>query len=106
MNKLWIDALREACDASTQAQIAQKIGMSPAVVNQILKGTYNGSLTNVQKRVEGALMGAVVDCPIGIDMPLNRCMEHQIRPFAATNPMRVQLFRACKTCKHNSRRES
>lgn len=105
MNEAWIDVLRSACATDSQAYVAEQIGMSPAVVNQVLKGTYNGNLTNVQKRVEGALMGAVVDCPVIGDMPLNRCMENQSRPFAATNPIRVQLYRTCKTCEHN-RRES
>jgi len=105
MSKAWIDVLRKACADSSQAQAATRIGMSTAVVNQVLKGCYNGNLIHVQKRVEGALMGAVVDCPVVGEMPLNRCMENQVRPFAATNPMRVMLYRACKTCKHN-RRES
>jgi len=105
MNDQWMDALRSACKSNSQARVAEQIGMSPAVVNQVLKGCYQGNLSNVQRRVEGALMGSVVDCPVGLEMPLNRCMDNQVRPFAATNPMRVQLFRLCKTCKHN-RRES
>jgi len=104
MSEVWIEALRRACAVSSQAQVATQIGMSPAVVNQVLKGTYNGNLNNVQSRVEGALMGITVDCPLIGEIPLNRCIENQTRPFAATNPMRVRLHRACKSC--DKRRES
>jgi len=102
MSSAWIESLIKACKASSQAAVATKIGMSPAVVNQVLKGCYQGNLTNVQRRVEGALMGITVDCPVVGDMPLNICMENQGRSFAATNPMRVQLHRACKSCTNNT----
>ncbi|EAU53559.1 helix-turn-helix domain-containing protein [Mariprofundus ferrooxydans] len=101
MSEAWIIVLRKACKINSQAAVATQIGMSPAVVNQVLKGTYNGRLDNVQKRVEGALMGITVDCPVIGDIPLNRCIENQSRPFAATNPLRVMLHRACKTCRNN-----
>lgn len=105
MSPVWIESLRIACESSSQAAVAARIGMSPAVVNQVLKGSYKGNLNNVQSRVEGALMGATVDCPVIGELPLNRCIENQSRPFAATNPLRVTLHRACKTCPNN-RRES
>jgi hypothetical protein len=98
----WIAALKQACQVNSQAVVATKIGMSPAVVNQVLKGCYNGSLINVRKRVEGALLGVTVDCPMIGDIPLNRCIDNQSRPFAATNPLRVALHRACKTCVNHS----
>lgn len=98
MSEAWIETLRAACKASSQVAVADKIGMSTAVVSQVLKGAYLGNLSNVQSRVEGALMGVTVDCPIVGDLALNRCIENQSRPFAATNPLRVALHRACKTC--------
>jgi hypothetical protein len=51
--------------------------------------------------IEGVYKGVMVDCPIIGEIPKQRCMEHQSRPFAATNPLRVQLYRACKTCPEN-----
>jgi hypothetical protein len=64
----------------------------------VLKGTYKGDVSSVQRAVEGALMGMTVECPVIGDLPRNRCLEYQRQPFAATNPMRVQLSRACPTC--------
>ena len=96
----WIDALRGECARSSQARAATLIGYSPAVVNQILKGTYKGDWISVEESVRGALMGATVECPVIGEIPRNRCIEHQRRAgsFAATNPLRVQLHRACPVC--------
>jgi len=103
MSKKWIDALRAACArVGSQARVAAQIGYSPAVVNQVLKGVYKGDIARVQQAVEGALMGATVDCPVLGELPRNRCLENQDRPFAATNPIRVQLYRTCReSCPHS-----
>lgn len=102
----WIVELRDACKAArSQGVVAEKIGYSQSVVNQVLKGTYKGDLKSVQRAVEGALMGATVDCPILGDLPRQRCIENQRAGFRATNPLRVQLARTCPTCP-NFRRSS
>lgn len=94
----WLEVLRQACKAHTQVAIAERIGYSAAVVSQVLKGAYKGDLRAVQQKVEGALMGLTVDCPVIGDLPRNRCLEYQRQSFAATNHMRVQFSRACPTC--------
>lgn len=98
----WINVLRAACAAATQANVAQRIGYSTAVVNQVLKGTYKGDSNRVQKAVEGALMGSTVDCPVVGDMPRQRCIEHQRSPLRTTNPMALQLHHACRNGCPNS----
>jgi len=94
----WITVLRETCAKRSQAKVAERIGYSATVVNQVLKGTYKGDLKAVQRAVEGALMGLTVDCPVVGEMPRNRCLEFQRQRFAATNPMRVQFALQCPTC--------
>jgi hypothetical protein len=98
----WIRILRAHCARSSQVRVAEQIGYSSTVVNQVLKGTYPGNWEKVRASVEGALMGATVDCPVIGEIPRNRCIDHQNRrQFAATNPLRVRLHRACRTCEHN-----
>lgn len=96
----WVRELREACAAkdSSQAAVARRIGYSTTVVNQVLKGTYKGDLTSVQRAVEGALMGATVECPVLGELSRQRCIEYQRAGFRITNPMRVALSRACPKC--------
>jgi len=100
----WMTELKNACSAMSQRRVAELIGYSPAVVSQVLKGTYKGDLSSVEEAVKGALMGLTVECPIIGELPRHRCIEHQRRAanFAATNPMRVQLYRMCRSgCPHS-----
>ncbi len=96
----WVAALREEVSRSTVTATAKVIGYSPAVVSQVLAGCYRGDLRRVESAVSGALMGATVDCPVVGELPRNRCVEYQRRAgdFAATNPLRVALSRACARC--------
>lgn len=96
MSETWIETLRAACAVSTQSAVSERIGYSAAVVNQVLKGTYKGDLRRVQKAVEGALMGSVVECPVIGLIPQQKCIEHQRAPFRITSPHAVQLYRACR----------
>ncbi len=102
----WINVLRAECESTSQSKAAALIGYSTAVVNQVLKGTYNGDLISVEEVVRGALMGATVECPAIGTIPRNRCIEHQRRSnnFASTNPLRVQLHKTCPTCENRRNR--
>ncbi|WP_018169122.1 helix-turn-helix transcriptional regulator [Thioalkalivibrio sp. ALMg9] len=94
----WLDALRAECQRTgSQATVARALGYSPAVINQVLRGTYGGNVERVREVVEGALLGITVDCPILGDIPRDACLRHQDREFAATNPSRVQLYYACRS---------
>lgn len=93
----WIEALALACDAATQNQIAQRIGYSPTVVSQTLSNRYMGDLTAVQTAVEGALMGATVACPVLGSLGADLCQQHQRAGFSSANPLRIQLYRACRS---------
>lgn len=94
----WLQILAENCKAQTQAKVAERLGYSAAVINQVLKGTYKGDVARVQKAVEGALMGLTVECPVIGELPRDRCLDYQRAPFAATNHLRVQFMRACPNC--------
>jgi DNA-binding transcriptional regulator YdaS (Cro superfamily) len=100
----WLDTLRTVCAAEGQKTVAQRLGFSPTTISQVLSDTYNADTKRVQAAVEGALMGARVDCPVIGDIPRQACIAHQRRKgrFAATNPARVALAKACKRCEHRT----
>lgn len=103
----WIAALRAKCKrAGSQAKVSREIGYSAGVVNAVLKGTYKGDLKRIEQAVRGALMNETVDCPVLGEMRKDKCLYHQKRPFAATNPTRVQLYLACPKCRHRQRKDS
>jgi hypothetical protein len=93
---LWISTLREQCEKTSQGKVATVVGYSPAVINQVLKRTYKGDVKKVELAVRGAYLGELVGCPVMGDLPTNQCLENQRRPYASTNPQRIQLYRACR----------
>ena len=100
----WLQVLRAECEKTSQRKVAADIGYSAAAVSRVLNNKYGqdgGRLDRFEHAVRGAYMGETVNCPILGELPVNRCLENQRRPFAATNPTRVQLYRACRGCAHN-----
>lgn len=104
MSDDWLSALRAACQASSQAAVARRLGVSTSMVNQALKGAYKGDITRLQTLVEGELLHQIVGCPAVGDMPKHKCLEHQSRPrsMAFVNPYFSKLYRACRSgCPHS-----
>lgn len=98
----WVLVMAEACDNTNQKKIANEMRYSPAVVNTVLKATYAGDLSAVKQAVEGALMASTVQCPVVGELQANKCMENQRRQYAATNALRVRLYKACNGgCSHS-----
>lgn len=96
----WVAVLARACDRASQGKVAKRLGVSAAVVNQVLGNAYKGRLDRVEARVRGELMRETVICPVLGEITKRDCLDHQARKFVATNPMRVRLWQACKTCPH------
>ena len=102
MDDDWLAVLADECKATSQAATARRLGVSPTTINQVLKKSYPGDMERIESLVRGELMGKLVTCPVIGEIPLKRCLEHQARKFAPTNPMRVQLYHACRSgCKNS-----
>jgi len=97
----WIEVLRNACLGSSQIRVAKRLGISSAVVNQLLKSSYKGRLDRMEARVRGEYMREKVYCPVLEEISQRRCQDEQQRGFAATNPQRVAVYKACRSgCPH------
>jgi len=97
----WFALLLAEVGRTNQTQAASRIGVSVSTVNQILKGTYWADLARMKQRIEEELSEAEVTCPVLGVIPQRRCKAERERPFAATNPLRVRLFRTCPSCPCN-----
>lgn len=98
----WLEALQTACDESGQAAVGRQLNYSKTAVSQVLNSKYPGNLPRFKERVEAMLMKRSVECPLLGDISLSVCMEHQKRKLSVTNPMRVQMYRACRSqCPHS-----
>lgn len=94
----WIVELAEECDRSSQGKVAKRLGVSATVVNQALQNAYTGRLDRLEQRVRGELLRETVQCPVLGEITKRECLDHQSRPYEATNPMRVKLFQTCPRC--------
>jgi hypothetical protein len=107
-----LDLLRQRVEQYNQqlggkggnARAAADLGYSDSALSQALSGKYKGNLDNLLARVEEIYGAGTVECPVLGQIALGKCAEHQRRPFAATNPVRVRLYRACQGCQHGGRR--
>lgn len=94
-----LDALQRAVrHFGTQARVAVELGISAAAVNQALQGKYRGDVDGIEQRIRGALMQVTVVCPVLGELSTKDCLDEQRRKVVFTNPLRVRLARACKTC--------
>lgn len=82
----------------TQSAVSEKLGVSAAAVNQALHGKYRGDVEAIEQRIRGVLMQVVVTCPVLGELSTKDCLDEQRRKVVFTNPLRVQIARACKTC--------
>lgn len=99
----WIRILAQSCDQSNQKRAAKAIGYSTTVVNQVLANKYPADLDAIRIKVEGALLGHTVFCPELGELRADICLNHQAAKFAATNHLRVRLYKACRAGCPNAR---
>jgi len=99
----WIAVLREERKRTSLPVCARRLGLSATTVHQVLRGNYKGNLQRIEERVRGELMNKTVECPVLGEISARKCLDWQARPFAATNPTRVAVWKACRAgCKHSN----
>ncbi|MEL7098259.1 MAG: hypothetical protein AAGM84_05455 [Pseudomonadota bacterium] len=96
----WIEALVEACDATSQNKVAARLDRSATVISQVLRGTYPGNLDNVERRVRAVFLAEQVDCPALGPISSEDCLAWQdkAKEERATTPLNVTITRSCRRC--------
>jgi hypothetical protein len=94
----WITVLAVQCDASSQGKVAQRLGVSGAVVNQLLGNSYKGRVESMEARVRGEFMNETVTCPVLGEISTRDCIANQTIKFRPTNDLRVRLRKTCPIC--------
>ncbi len=98
----WLDVLKSSCQERGLTTVGKQLGYSKTTISQVINRKYPGDLERIQKQVEAQLMQNQVECPFLGDIALSICLQHQERKFSVTNPMRVQMYRACRQqCPHS-----
>lgn len=98
----WVAELAAEATRTSGKAAAKRIGYSGAVVTQVCGNKYPGDIERVAEKVRGALMGAVVVCPVLGEIGRDRCLDEQKQPFSASSANRARLYRACRAgCPHS-----
>ena len=99
----WIARLVEECAFTSQSQTARRLGLSPTVINRVLRRAYPGNMGNIEDAVRGVLMHERIDCPALGLIERDDCVSwrRKARNFVPSNSTRVQMSRACNRCPHN-----
>lgn len=97
---IWIVDLAKACDQTSQAAVALKLGRSASLVNQLLKAKYPGDLKGVEDRFNAAFDPEKHHCPILGQITGADCLKNQSKRYDPSNHISVRLFRACSNCPH------
>lgn len=92
-----IELLRAEVERTSQTRAAARIGVSPAVVNQVLAGKYKGNLGNVAAKVAEKL--GAVECPF-LEQTIRAldCRFYRERPPPTNLQQEVRFWRACQEC--------
>jgi hypothetical protein len=93
-----MDLLRRAVETFSQAAVARETGYSASAINQAIKGTYSGKLDNLLQKVAETYGNGTVACPVLGEITLKRCASERRKPFAASSPVRMKLWKNCKKC--------
>ena len=98
----WVSRLAEEADRTSLAAAAKRVNYSSPTVSQVISNTYAGKIIRVEEMVRGALMSAIVNCPVKGEMGRDVCLRWQDKPFAPTSTDRSRMYHACRSgCPHS-----
>lgn len=100
----WMTVLRRAVERDGMRTVATQLGRSKGCISDVLSGKYKASTARIAERVRGVFMNKKIECPQLGEISPAACQDWQQKPFAATNPERVAVYKACRNGCPNFRR--
>lgn len=100
----WVVELARLADAEGLGGAEKRIGYSRSAISTVINRKYAGDLGRVEQMVRGVLMAETVLCPVLGELPRNRCLDWQKKPYAPTSSHRVQMYVACQSCPNSAAR--
>lgn len=101
----WLEALRRDVAASSQREMARRLGVNVSIISQVVRGLYPFQPHSLQAAVERHLMDSHVDCPAVGRIPTRACRRWQIRKHPTMDPIGQRIMATCPTCPNNLRRQ-
>jgi len=97
----WLDLLRQKVTEQGRRKVEAELNISKTTLSQVLNEKYPGNLGNIAAKVTEAYSTERVIYPVLGSITVQRCATEQTKPFAATNPQRIKLWKACQSCPLN-----
>lgn len=98
----WVKLLAEACDRTSQREVAARLGKSGPYVSRILRNAYPGDMAEAERLVRAAYGAERVMCPLFGSMALKTCMRNRRRPHPARHEVHHAFDRTCPRCPNNT----
>lgn len=86
-------------ECGSNAAAARRLGINRASVSTLLANRYPAGTAKMEKIIMA--WAATVHCPIMGSISADECHTERSKPFIASNPSRIRLYRACRQCPHN-----
>ncbi|AYQ37084.1 regulatory protein, LacI [Burkholderia aenigmatica] len=93
----WLAMLRQAVDATTQAEVSKMLDYSHSTISLVLSGKYPGKTDRVAARVLKTF-GQVQCTHTGQLISLTVCVSFANRRAPINNPMELSHWRTCRNC--------
>jgi len=102
----WVSALVKACDTkgASQNSVASRIGVTGAVVSQVLRNKYPAKTGRIEARVRAVFLDGKITCPALGELSAEACLNWRDASHAlsSVSPAKVRMFKACKACPRNA----
>ncbi len=98
----WVRLLATACDSTSQAIAAERLGKSGGYVSRLLNNKYPGDMAEAEMLVRAAWGDEDVVCPLWGPIPLNSCMTARRRTAPPRNFAHRLHARHCADCPNNT----
>jgi len=90
---------RLVAQAGSNHAAAERIGVNRASVSTLLANKYPANTGRMEKAI--MTWASFVDCPVLGEITGEQCQKERAKPFIGSNPTRIRLYRACRSCPRN-----
>lgn len=96
----WVEGLAKVCAETSQNKVAANLGVSAALISNVLANKYPGDLARISGLYRGAYESAEVDCPGLGRVGLDKCdgWRKKVKLKHRPNALAVMMYRACTAC--------
>lgn len=104
----WVQGLAQECDRTSQSKVAKALGVSSAMISNIIGSQYQGDMKRAEDLYRGTFKSETLRCPALGDLKLDQCRmwRERSKKLISANARNVTMYRACNACPVNTSSEA